>query len=97
VSRDESIEGSDRALKNYEGRGKQSNAVPNLGSDPHQGAKFAPFYGLTDAQRAAHERLLSRLPVRTVGDPSMPENWAERDRELSPDELPYLLANKEAA
>ena len=32
---------SDRSLKNYEGRGKQLNVVPNIGSEPHTGAKFA--------------------------------------------------------
>lgn len=46
---------------------------------------------MTEAQRAAHERLTSQLPVRKVGDQSDPRNWTERDRELSPDEMPYLL------
>jgi hypothetical protein len=41
----ESIDLSDRALKNYEGRGKLFNAIPNLGSELHKGAKLAQFYG----------------------------------------------------
>lgn len=52
---------------------------------------------MTPEQREAHERLLSRLPVRFRGDASMPENWAQRDRELSPEELPYLQPKEEAA
>lgn len=46
---------------------------------------------MTEQQRAAHDRLTSQLPVRKVGDQSDPANWPERDRELSPDEMPYLL------
>jgi hypothetical protein len=69
---------SDRALKNYEGRGKLLNAVPNLGSDPHQGAKLAQFH--------AHYQIQSPWPSQkwarplagrtTVHDPA-PESEGE--------------------
>lgn len=48
---------SDRPLKNYEARGKLLNAVPNAGSDPHQGAKFAQSYAL-DSSRYENVKLL---------------------------------------
>lgn len=50
---------------------------------------------MTDAQKAAHQRLLATLPSRFVGDADEPEFWAAKDRGLSPDEIPYLLATEE--
>ena len=43
---------------------------------------------MSEEQRAAHLRLLATLPRRTYADD--PAEWAESDRELSPEELDYL-------
>jgi len=47
---------------------------------------------MSEEQKAAHLRLLAILPVRTVAEEV--ENWPESDRELSEEELPYLLAGE---
>lgn len=47
---------------------------------------------MTEAQLAAHQRILQVLPARIVGDPNEPEAWAERDRALSPAEEAILAA-----
>lgn len=54
-----------------------------------------PLYvtALTPEQSAAHQRMISTLPLRVVGMPDDPEDWPEAERNLSDDELPYLLAS----
>ena len=54
------------------------------------GAMRTIFYvvPMTHEQRAAHLRLLATLPVRTVAED--PDRWDENDRQLSPEEMPYL-------
>ena len=47
---------------------------------------------MTDQQREAHQRLTRSLPVRTVAEEI--ENWPEKDRPLSEEELPYLLTGE---
>jgi hypothetical protein len=45
---------------------------------------------MSEEQKRAHERMLATLPVRTIADD--PDHWAESDRPLSAEEIPYLLA-----
>ncbi len=55
---------------------------------------------MTEAQRQAHLRMLSRLPVRTVMDDEFldsPENWKPSNRPLTPAELMYREIEKEGS
>lgn len=54
--------------------------------------KHAGGAAVSEEQKAAHLRLLTILPVRTVAEEV--ENWPESGRELSEEELPYLLAGE---
>ena len=55
----------------------------------------APLFvtALTAEQSAAHQRMIATLPLRIVGMPDDPEDWPESGRNLSDEELPYLLAS----